>query len=416
MARSDKFSERIPYASAAGDYSCRGASVEFWEGGRFLKVRFSQSEFREQVNEWNSIAAEKNRSLVGERDERRGRSVCRGFSYRSQSTLRDRLNQISCTAERAAFVTLTLPDGVFMEDVEAFAKYSKLCLQNFLKRLRRACPAAAAFWRIEWKRRKSGAHEGALFPHFHLLVWGLPERVVGRAPDGAPLCEFVLDLPDEQGRLAFVAELDAAWGFKRYASGDEARAAADGQSSAWIVGDAATGWRVCVGDSVPLDKYGKPSSRASQFLHQRLARYEWDCEGRDSRIAFADWSSMAWYHVVGSHDSAHFKAGARVENLRSWKGVVSYCSKYLAKEDWEGDVSSMPLGRQWGICNRECVPWAKMIVLPLTDEQGVQLRRVARRYLEHRIGKKWRAPYSIKLYVRPEQFSFYWRPPPDCPF
>jgi hypothetical protein len=132
-------------------------------------------------------------------------------------------------------------------------------------------------------------------------------------------------------------------------------------------------------------------------------------------MSFQDWVSMAWYHVVGGGDINHFSAGARVERVRTWGGVVSYAAKYMSKADAEflGDV---PYGRNWGIFNRAAMPWAKMIELELDEETGVRLRRVARRYLEHKVGRRWKAPYGITLFCDGAQFLRLLRPPPDTPF
>ena len=55
--------------------------------------------------------------------------------------------------------------------------------------------------------------------------------------------------------------------------------------------------------------------------------------------------SQWWYDIVGSNDPWHAIHGVRdVQRVRSWNGVMSYASKYLAKES----EIKLP-GRQWGI-------------------------------------------------------------------
>ena len=66
------------------------------------------------------------------------------------------------------FVTLTYPD-----EARACWDANKAHLDTFLKRLKRRFPDVGFFWRIEYKRRKSGAHTGEIAPHFHLLLFGL---------------------------------------------------------------------------------------------------------------------------------------------------------------------------------------------------------------------------------------------------
>ncbi len=120
---------------------------------------------------------------------------------------------------------------------------------------------------------------------------------------------------------------------------------------------------------------------------------------------------MSWYHVVDSHDINHFTAGARVERVRTWGGVMSYASKYMAKADSEF-LGEIPFGRSWGIFNRAALPWAEIVEMDLPEEVGVRLRRVARRFLEHKLGRKWNAHYGISVFCDGSQFLRLIPPPP----
>jgi len=64
-------------------------------------------------------------------------------------------------------ITLTYP-GQWSQDPKAW----KRDLDVFFRRLCRAYPQAAAFWKLEFQTR------GA--PHFHLLVWGVPPNAQAR--------------------------------------------------------------------------------------------------------------------------------------------------------------------------------------------------------------------------------------------
>jgi hypothetical protein len=44
------------------------------------------------------------------------------------------------------------------------------------------------------------------------------------------------------------------------------------------------------------------------------------------------WLSAAWFEVVGSGDAKHLLAGTQVARVRSWRGVLFYVGKYLAKK------------------------------------------------------------------------------------
>jgi hypothetical protein len=295
----------------------------------------------------------------------------------------DRLNQVSCGAVLPDFVTLTLPDDCFDDSVTSFAKTAKLHLDALLKRLRRACPSACGFWRIEWKARKSGLHQGKLFPHFHLLTWGLPERVVSRDWMGTGK-EFVESfVPVRDCQLAF---LDLCGEFRR--------------AHVW-----------------PDNKKGR---RAAERFGAREAIHEYRISSaaalEQSFMSFFNWVSLAWYHVVGTGNVEHFMAGCRVERIRTWGGVLSYCAKYMSKADSENFMADVPTGRSWGIFNRGFMPWAKMVELPLDEETGVRIRRIARRYLEKRLGRRVKRHFGITLYCDVPQWKRLFEKPPDPPF
>jgi hypothetical protein len=132
-------------------------------------------------------------------------------------------------------------------------------------------------------------------------------------------------------------------------------------------------------------------------------------------MSFQDWASLAWYHVVGSHNVDHLTAGVRVERVKSWGGVMSYCAKYMAKSDC-GFLYDVSFGRSWGIFNRKEIPWANMVELDLDGEAGVTLRRIARHYMERRRGRVIKAPYGITLYCDVKNFRRIWERPPPDPF
>jgi hypothetical protein len=69
------------------------------------------------------------------------------------------------------FCGLTFPDE-FFPYIEQPAEWKKI-LRRFLMRFHRRYPDGALFWRLELQARKSGKHIGAIFPHFHLLVYNV---------------------------------------------------------------------------------------------------------------------------------------------------------------------------------------------------------------------------------------------------
>lgn len=98
------------------------------------------------------------------------RGVITGFSRGSRRRLMLRLAEIS-RDDLPLFVTLTFPDDYF--DQHDNPRDWKKKLKRFEMRFRRRFPSAGYVWRLELQDRKSGKHIGTLFPHFHLLTWGV---------------------------------------------------------------------------------------------------------------------------------------------------------------------------------------------------------------------------------------------------
>jgi hypothetical protein len=330
------------------------------------------------------------------------------------------LNCISVNAPLPVFLTLTFPDAVFNDSVTDFAKDAKAWLDVWLKRLRRVAPDACGFWRLEWQSRKSGKYEGKLVPHFHLMIWGLPSRPAGMRiikDQAVEVWEPVVNFKDRQVQFDFMGTLMTACSASE-GTGREARGHYESlvriHDAKWD--DKHVAWFSAVHDGGTV-RYlaGYSTHKMKDFL---LSKVEQENDERldQNQMLFADWASLSWYHVVGSHDLAHFTAGVRVEPVRSWGGVMTYCSKYIAKLDDNNFLSQVPVGRQWGIFQRALIPWAKMVTLELPDDVGVRLRRIARRYLERVSGRKRIFPYGVTLYCTPERLSSMWAKPPDVPF
>ena len=341
-------------------YSTR-AKVLAADGGQLLQVRFLSHAPQE----------------CGEEKEKRG--VIRGFSPCSRRRFQRRLAQVSVTAELPEFVTLTFPDSVLMDwrpesgrwKFHAFCQQAKVHLQNFFKVLKRELPGASGFWRMEFVERKSGVYVGMWVPHFHLLVFGVPN---------------IDEQVNEKGELETVKGWTARglcarqtyWNFQLALLGLSGKA-----------------------------KQGESSTSLSGVVPIVRDDVEW-----------FHWLSLAWYNVVDSHDMDHARAGTQSSTVRSWGGVWCYSSKmYMCKDS---DPSRSPYGRHWGIFNRGAIPWAKMIELDLTGAEGYRLRRVMRRYLERSRGRSYtvRNGCGMTLYCRDAGLwlSRLVNAPPECPF
>ena len=377
----------LPHFDLTHDYSCELPTLRYAEGGRLLKLSFARSK-----------EAAANGDFFYRRPEKRG--ACKGFSDGSRRRMMDKLNTISVAATLPTFVTMTLPDDVFVESPTEFSKQAKFWKDSFTKRLTRVCPAASAIWRIEWQTRKSGVYEGRYVPHFHLMIFGLPQRDSHwHAESPVPVTESYVDVSEPQVFLDFMRQVSVKGG------------------SGGSLAPRQTRLTVAVGaDKLVFEGSSRFVARCSNLRVQHLLT-TLDPTSPDDRhkMSFADWASLAWYNVVGSHNTDHLKAGVRCERVRSWGGVMSYTAKYMSKADGES-MGGVEMGRQWGIHNRKCIPWAKLITLQLDNEVGVRLRRVARKYLEKRLRFPRNYPYGITLYANPESFRRLWEHAPPDPF
>lgn len=399
----------IPRCSKEHDYSTEKPRVVFAEGGRYLRVQFALSP-----------GAEWNMEQFGRHSTDRGK--CKGFSRGSRRRLLDRLNQVSKAADLPTFITMTLPDDVFRDNVAEFAKEAKRWLDTWIKRLRRVEPAACGLWRIEWQSRKSGRHEGKLFPHFHCLLWGLPKRMLGCRPvHGEADSGDWIEVGETEVWETFVRTPDLQLSLELLNLWAEPK----GSTEAELVGRNRMAIEISPVENLPSYRFcgSQKFVERCDNLHsdvlmemscsERVALTDAGKRGRN--MSFQDWASLAWYHVVASHNTDHLTAGVRVENVRSWGGVMAYAAKYLGKsgDEW---LSAIEFGRSWGIFNRSAVPWAKMVELNLDADVGIRLRRVARHYLERRIGRSRNVPYGITLYCDVDQFRRLWERPPPDPF
>lgn len=89
------------------------------------------------------------------------------------------------------------------------------------------------------------------------------------------------------------------------------------------------------------------------------------------------WVSDAWWEVCGRGTDAHRRSGTNIERIRSWRGVLAYASKYLAKLG--ATVCDTSPGRFWGVIHgsaiRRCI-----ITQEVCWVAWYQMRRLVWRY------------------------------------
>lgn len=98
--------------------------------------------------------------------------------------------------------------------------------------------------------------------------------------------------------------------------------------------------------------------------------------------AFRRWCSRAWYQSNQSDDIKNLRAGTEASFIKSWKGVLYYTSKYIAKcnAEHDGDKMADTPGRFWGVVNRFQFP-IYPVEIGIDRQLFVRLNRVIRKYV-----------------------------------
>lgn len=137
------------------------AHLRIREGGRQLVIDrgFSSSKPPPDENEEEEEDSCGSSGADGEEEPSSKRGRITAFSEASRRRLRGFVHSLRRDAE-STFLTLTWHR--FCPDPEE----AKRALDTFLKRMRRRFPGASAVWKLEPQKRG--------FPHYHLLVYGLP--------------------------------------------------------------------------------------------------------------------------------------------------------------------------------------------------------------------------------------------------
>jgi len=370
--------------------------LEFTPDGRLLKLSCPQNYQQAQI--WNN-------EHFGKRGSSKVRGKCRGFPKGCRSRLMDKLNTVSKAAPLPEFFTATLPDQCYEENLEEFAIKAKGYEDAFSKRLNRVAPEAAFFWRTEWKARKWGLYPGKLFPHFHGLLFNLPRRPAASRFDSPverikfdnqegwlPESEAVIETFDTLQQWEIVSTLGSA-----PVKPNKPTLSTDHGGRRFVF-------------SGNREDLGKCQCLLTTALMADLAN--------DGMMSFREWATLAWYQVVGSGNPDHLLHGWDSTQARSWGHVMSYCSGYIAKPDAEG--LDVPLGRHWGIHNRDRIPWAKKFEITLEPAMGNRLRRAMRKCLERRLSLsrcrrvRLNRPQGVTLYCDVVAWMRFWasaRPP-----
>lgn len=118
----------------------------------------------------------------------------------------------------------------------------------------------------------------------------------------------------------------------------------------------------------------EPQQRGAPHFHLLLFNVPW---------LDRDWIAQAWYDVVGSNDPNHLLAGTEVRRVRSWRGVLSYAAKYVAKVNEELPTGWENVGRIWGIRGAKNLP-ITIVRFMIGHREFFQLRRQLRKLMKAR--------------------------------
>jgi len=100
------------------------------------------------------------------------RGEIQGFSISSRRRLLSKLAEIQ-RDDLPLWCALTFPDE-YHDHIKEPAHWKKL-YKRLISRIRRHFPTIGLIWRLETETRKSGLYPGEIFPHFHLIVYGVEE-------------------------------------------------------------------------------------------------------------------------------------------------------------------------------------------------------------------------------------------------
>lgn len=263
------------------------------------------------------------------------------FSDNSRRRLMLTMAKLERSQPLPLFVTLTYPDSfpTYHEDY-------KRHLELFWQRVRRRWPEASILWKLEFQERKSGTNKGKVAPHYHLFVYGVPERFAFQKERGK---NYRLEFQPLTGRTItgtwmerlFVDDYDQWTGFEtvRFHCPD--------------------------GHQNPV---GLSAANPEDYLEEHTT---------DS---LKRWVSRTWFDIVGSRNFKHWQAGTRVERLKSLQGGFAYAAKgYISKQELMPKLEQKP-GRFWGLMGRANAKLGKRELLELTERQTFQLRRFLRRH------------------------------------
>jgi hypothetical protein len=134
----------------------------------------------------------------------------------------------------------------------------------------------------------------------------------------------------------------------------------------------------------------EPQQRGAPHFHLLLFNVPW---------VDYQWIAQGWYEVVGSNDPKHLAAGTEIRRVRSWRGVLSYAAKYVAKVHEDLPPGWENIGRIWGIRGAKNLP-ILIVRFVIGHHEFFSLRRQIRKLMKSR-------GFIVRHYNRDDGLTVY---------
>lgn len=95
---------------------------------------------------------------------------------------------------------------------------------------------------------------------------------------------------------------------------------------------------------------------------------------------FREWTAKRWYHIVGSNDEKHLRAGTGVDVAKSSSGAMCYLAKYVSKDDQTRPGNFT--GRYWGVVSRKGLPMSRLATVLLDQPSMIKVQRWSRKLIK----------------------------------
>jgi len=244
------------------------------------------------------------------------RGKCVGFTRGARSRMMELTNRLRRYKDDLPFfITLTLPGRTEVKPAQMQRAFAYL-MKSFIRRF----PCASAIWRREIKARLSGIFKDMFLPHYHLLGFGLSDRIGWQPYKG----KWVEVRREGQG---YVTEI-------------------------WYV------------------ENGERKSIVDQAGQHR------------AEDKFAHWLARMWYEFIGSGELNHYEVTElpkSCQQVEFYEGVRRYVSKYCTKEETWGPEWK---GKSWGTWNRKHLPLSETVREQADEDVAIRMARYLRKRIQ----------------------------------